>query len=495
MTAIATQPTEELHAGLLIGGEWRSSDRTFPVHDPSDPERVVGHAVRATREQVRAAIGAAAAAFPAWAATPIADRAAALQRAAIALQGGVEERSVLLVREQGKVLGESRQETSRLVARLQGVAASAERFAGPQVLTDQGRTVILRRPRGVAALILPWNWPISILGAVLPPALLTGNTVVVKPPSYAPLATIETLRVVAAQFPPGVVNVVTGDGGEIGPELTTSREVRKVAFTGSIDTGREILRQVSTSLKAVTLELGGNDPAILLDDFEVTEASVRKLFWAAMTTAGQVCMGLKRVYAPRALYADVVAGLEAQADAVVVGNGLDPRVTMGPLNNRPQLERVRDLVAGSRALGARVEERGTVRDEAQFARGHFHRPTIVSAVAQEAELVTCEQFGPVLPVLAYDDLDQAFAMANGTAFGLCSSIWTADPERAFALAPRFEAGYTFVNDHGPFAMDPRAPFGGWKESGIGRELGVVGTEEFLEYQSIVLREQQGGQGR
>lgn len=495
MSVIATEPSQELRTGLLIAGEWRSSDRTFAVRDPSDPERVVGHAVRATREEVRAAIDAAAAAFPGWAATPIAERAACLQRAAAALQAGVEERSVLLVREQGKVLRESRMETSRLVARMQGVAASAERFAGPQVLTDQGKTVILRRPRGVAALILPWNWPISILGAVLPPALLTGNTVVVKPPSYAPLATVETLRVIAAHFPPGVVNVVTGDGAEIGPELTTSRTVRKVAFTGSIDTGREILRQVSTSLKAVTLELGGNDPAILLEDFEVSEPNLRRLFWAAMTTAGQVCMGLKRVYAPRALYADVVSGLEAQAEAVVVGNGLDPRATMGPLNNRPQLERVRELVASSRALGARVEERGGVLDEAQFSRGHFHRPTLVSGIAQEAELVTCEQFGPVLPVLPYDGLDDAFAMANGTAFGLCSSIWTADIERAFALAPRFEAGYTFVNDHGPFAMDPRAPFGGWKESGIGRELGVVGTEEFLEYQSVVLRDQQGGQGR
>lgn len=489
---MATATTTVTHARLLVGGEWRASAREIAVRNPAEPEEIVGYVPRATPDETRAAIGAAAAAFPVWAATPIAERAAALERAATALQAGVEERSVLLVREQGKVLREARQETSRFVARAQGVAASAERFAQPQVFDDQGKTVVFRRPRGVAALILPWNWPISILGAVLPPALLAGNTVVVKPPSYAPLATIETLRVIALQFAPGVVNIVTGDGTEIGPELTTNPLVRKVAFTGSIDTGREILRQVSACIKPLTLELGGNDPAILLDDFAPTEESLRRLFWAAMTTAGQVCMGLKRVYAPRRLYDDVVAGLEAEADRVAVGDGLDPRATMGPLNNRPQLTKVRELAAGSQARGARVESRGQILDEAQFGRGHFHRPTIVSAIRQDAELVTCEQFGPILPVLPYDDLDQAFAMANATNFGLCSSLWTGDAERAFALASRFEAGYTFVNDHGPFAMDPRAPFGGWKESGIGRELGMVGTEEFFEYQSVVLRAQPTG---
>lgn len=483
-TTIVTTP---IHERLLIGGEWRDASRTFAVRNPADPDEIVGDAPQATREGTRAAIRAAADAFPAWQATPIAERAAAIQRAAKSLEAGVEDRSVLLVREQGKILREARIETSRLVQRMLGVAASAEHFARPQVFSDQGKTVILRRPRGVAALILPWNWPISILGAVLPPALLTGNTVVVKPPTYAPLATIATLRVIAEQLPPGVINVVTGRGDEVGVELTTNPLVRKVAFTGHVETGKEILRQISDTVKNVTLELGGNDPAILLDDWVPSEEGIRKLFWSAMTTAGQVCMAVKRVYAARARYDDVVAGLEAEAAKVNVGNGLDQRATMGPLNNKPQLERVRALVEDSRRRGARVAALGTALDPEQFARGYFHLPAIVSGIAPDAELVTCEQFGPVLPVVPYDTLDEAVAEANGTPFGLCASVWTADPERAFALAPRLECGYTYVNDHGPFAMDPRAPFGGWKESGIGRELGIVGTEEFLEYQSVVLR--------
>ena len=344
-------------------------------------------------------------------------------------------------------------------------------------------------------MIVPWNWPLSILGAKLPQALMAGNTVVIKTSYQSPLAPALTIKKMAESLPPGVINLVTASSSDIGDALLTHPLVRKISFTGSIASGRRVMAVAAKGLTPVTLELGGNDPAIVLEDADLDDAALQRMVMGTFLTTGQVCMALKRLYVHRSRYEELLDGFTAVASNHVIGNGLEPNVTMGPLNNKKQLEVVKEFVAEARESGATVKEVGKVDDADMFAAGYFHRPTIVADPDPGLKVVREEQFGPVIPIIPFEDEDEdgrnlgyegvmAVRMANDSRYGLCSSVWTADRDRAVSVAKRLEAGYTYINGHGPMAQDSRAPFGGFKDSGIGRNLGYEGVMEFQAYHSI-----------
>ena len=398
-----------------------------------------------------------------------------LHACAAALQERAGDLAPLLVQEQGKPL-------TAAMAEVFGAAMWFSYFAdlevGPEMLQDDGdkRIQIVRKPLGVVAAITPWNFPIVLLSWKLAPALLAGNTVVAKPSEFTPLSTLLLGEVLREIVPPGVLNIVAG-GGSVGALLSAHPAVRKVSFTGSVATGKKIMQAAASDLKRVTLELGGNDPAIVLDDVD-PGAVLDGLFWGAFTNSGQVCTAIKRLYVHEAVYAPIVDGLVERANSVKVGDGLDPDTQLGPINNKIQFDKVVDLVEDARRHGGRVVAGGT-----PLARpGYFLPPTIVTDVGAGIRLVDEEQFGTALPIIKYRNLDDVLREANQTHFGLGASVWSGDVARGERVVQELESGTGWVNQH----MDilPNAPFGGCKWSGLGTENGHWGYEEFTEMQVV-----------
>jgi acyl-CoA reductase-like NAD-dependent aldehyde dehydrogenase len=347
-----------------------------------------------------------------------------------------------------------------------------------EVLQDDAaaRVEVVRRPLGVVAAITAWNYPVALASVKIGPALLAGNTVVLKPSPYTPLSTLLMGEVIREAFPPGVVNIVSGGDG-LGAWMTSHPLARKISFTGSVATGKKVAIAAAPDLKRVTLELGGNDAAILLDDFDPATMT-EKLFWGAFINSGQVCAAIKRVYVPEALYDDVVEGLAAHARSIKVGEGTEEGVKLGPINNAPQFERVKELVADALSHGATAVTGGHAMDRP----GYFFEPTILTGLSDGTRIVDEEQFGPALPVVPYRDLGDAIDRANATHFGLSGSVWGADADRAAAVAAQLECGTAWVNTH--LALSPEQPFGGFKWSGIGVENGPWGLAEFSEFQVV-----------
>lgn len=475
---------------IYIDGELREAagGATYDLFNPANPDELVGRAARADASDVDRAVKAAHAAYPAWAALSYAERAAYLMKIADHLvedEKDVAYRSRLFCREHGKILKETLMEMTRLGDRFRLSASYAARLAEDEQLSGPPfDTIITRQPRGVAALIVPWNWPLSILGAKLPQALMAGNTVVVKPSHNSALAPSLTLQKIAAMLPPGVVNIITGSARDIGDTLVSHPLVRFVNFTGSVDVGKHVMRVAADNLTPVTLELGGNDAAIVCADAELDPGAFMRMYMGTFMSTGQICMALKRLYVHRSRYDEVVEGLTATANKMVVGDGLLDETNMGPLNNRGQLKVVTDMLEQARAAGADVRECGQVPDERLYEKGYFQKPTLVLDPDQGLDIVCEEQFGPALPIMPFDTEDEAISFANASRFGLCSSVWTADTDRAVALGRQLEAGYTYINAHGPAAQDSRGPFGGFKQSGFGRNLGYEGVIQFQGYHSI-----------
>jgi acyl-CoA reductase-like NAD-dependent aldehyde dehydrogenase len=343
-------------------------------------------------------------------------------------------------------------------------------------------TTVAYQSLGVVTVIVPFNWPIAILAAALPHALLAGNTVIVKPPPSAPLATSRLVQRVAEKLPPGVLNVVTGRDSEMSG-LIDNPDIAKVCFTGSVNGGKRIMEMAARSLTRVTLELGGNDPAIIRADAVLDDAALDRLFAAVYDTTGQICMNAKRLYVHRSRVDDVVSGLSERLDKVVLGHGLDEATTMGPLHQPAQKAFVSEIIEEARDAGATVLEFGELPD-GELTGGNFVRPAIVVDPDPQLRVVTQEQFGPVIPVIPFDDDAEAVRLANDSWGGLCASVWTADPETATRLGGQMECGYVWVNDHGATRLDLRAPFGGMKQSGMGREQGIEGVRAFQDTRSI-----------
>ncbi|GAA5053389.1 aldehyde dehydrogenase family protein [Streptomyces similanensis] len=428
----------------------------FAVVDPATGE-AFDEAPDRRPDELDAVVGRAHAAWRGWRSDPAA-RTAALRAAADAVEAAGGDLAPLLTREQGKPLAESHAEVARTAARLRYFA---ELEPGSQPIAD-GRPVrgeIRWRPIGPVAAIVPWNFPLQLASAKFAPALAAGNTVVLKPSPHTPLATRLLGSVVAAALPEDVLTVVTGRE-PLGARLAAHPGIRHVTFTGSVPTGRAVAERAAASLARITLELGGNDAAILLDDVDV-EAVADRLFWAAFRNCGQVCMAVKRVYVPARLHPAVVEALAERARSAVVGPGLEPGTRIGPVNNAEQLARVRRYTDRALADGARAAAGGHRLD----GPGYFFAPTILTDVPADSPVVTEEQFGPVLPVLPYGSVDEAVEAANGTGFGLGGSVWGTDLDRAEAVADRLECGTAWLNHHAELSL--AQPFAGVKDSGVG----------------------------
>jgi len=464
---------------LLINGEERDTTDSFAVHDPHDGS-VVGHAAAASAQDALDAVAAADAAWPAWAAIAAADRAQIVLRALDGLDSDFSERAEILSRENGKIRFEAEIDLHVFVGRFHQAAVFAPELDNPELIAGPPfKTTIEHVPTGVVTIIFPFNWPLAILAASLPHALMAGNTVVVKPPPTTPLSSVMTLRHLARALPAGVLNVITGPDAVVGPIVVGDPRIKHICFTGSVAGGRRIMGMAAQNLTNLTLELGGNDPAVVLDDAVIDEETIGRMSAATFMTTGQVCMAIKRLYVPRSRYDDVVEGLSAALQDSRVGCGLNPEVTMGPLNTARQRDYVTELVGEARGAGAEVIELGEYVD-ASPSEGNYALPSLVLEPSSDLRIVTEEQFGPSLPVIPYDTEEQAIAMANDTWAGLCSSVWSGDDEHAMAVARHLRSGVTFFNNHNATAVDERAPFGGFNQSGVGRELGREGLFGFTE---------------
>ena len=461
----------------LIGGELVAGRRHFAVIDPA-MGAPFADCPDATREELDRALAAAEGAFAGAWPHDEALRRRTLGAMSEALAGQADALGRLVSQEQGKPLTHAQNEV-RGAARLLRICA--EEPIPVEVLRDDGklRVTVVRKPLGVAAAITPWNYPIATLAGKLGPALLAGNTVVAKPSPFTPLSSLELGTLFRALVPAGVLNVV-GGSDEVGAWMTGDPRVRKISFTGSVPTGKKIMRAAAEDLKRVTLELGGNDPAVVLPDVDPA-AVAERLFWGAFTNSGQICVAIKRLYVHETVYQPIVAALTELAGRVTMGAGLEAGSELGPINNRPQFERVQELVDDARRQGGKVVAGGAPLPRA----GYFYPPTLVTDVGAGVRLVDEEQFGTALPIIAYRDLDDALGQANRTHYGLGGSVWTADVARGLELAQRLECGTAWVNQH--INTGALAPFGGMKWSGIGRENGRWGLDEFSDLQVLSAR--------
>jgi acyl-CoA reductase-like NAD-dependent aldehyde dehydrogenase len=457
---------------MLVGGELVDGALETPVINPATEQPVMS-CPRADRAQLDAAAAAAKAAFPAWSRSPIQERRKALLEMAETLETNAEELAILLTSEQGKPLASARLETLKAADAFRCVARLD---LSPRTLEDNRarRVEMRRRPLGVVAAIVPWNFPLALMSAKLPYALLAGNTVVLKPAPTTPLATLRFGELAKDLLPPGVLNIIA-DAGDLGAALAAHPDVSKISFTGSTATGRKVMASAAPSLKRLTLELGGNDAAIVLDDADVAAIAPR-IFNGAFRNAGQICAAVKRLYVAAPLHDDMCEALAQLADAAIVGDGMDEATQMGPLQNRPQFDRVCDLIEHTR-------NRATILTGGRMDRpGYFVRPTVVRDIADGERLVEEEQFGPVLPVMRYEDPEDALRRANSSPYGLGGSIWSSDRSRALAYAERMEAGTVWINKHAE--MDSGIPFAGSKQSGIGVEMSDEGLAEFTQIHVI-----------
>jgi acyl-CoA reductase-like NAD-dependent aldehyde dehydrogenase len=452
---------------LLIDGKMVAGDQTMKVINPAT-EEAIADCPRASVAQLNQAVAAAKAAFPAWAATPIGERRKAIAQIADVIEQNSGELARLLTQEQGKPIADATVE-------VMGMAGFFRYFATldlpVRVIEDSaGRKVEAhRRPLGVVGAIIPWNYPLLILAFKLPPALLAGNTLVVKPAPTTPIASLKFAELIAGLLPRGVVNFIT-DANDLGDALTHHPDVRKISFTGSTATGRKVMASAAETLKRITLELGDNDAGVVLDDAKPAVVA-KGIFDGAFQNSGQVCLAIKRLYVHESIYDEMCNELAQLADAAIVDDGSKQGTQLGPLQNRMQYEKVKAFLEDARKNGT-VVAGGDVMDRPGF----FIRPTIVRDITEGSRLVDEEQFGPVLPVLKYASTDEVIRRANATTYGLGASVWSSNPERAHDVAAQLEAGTVWINTH--LDMAPHIPFGGSKNSGLGVEFGEEGLAEF-----------------
>lgn len=458
---------------MTINGQSVKGIHNFDVINPAT-EEIIATVPECSDEQLDMAVNAANHALTAWA-QDVTKRRQALNNCAEVLLSNIDSLAKLITKEQGKPLRDSNGEIRRSAELIKEFAILE--FPVELLQDDETRRVELhRKPLGVVAAITPWNVPIILATLKFAPALLAGNTVILKPSPFTPITTLKIGELFQEVFPPGVFNVISG-GDRVGANLTLHPGIRKISFTGSVQGGKQVAVAGAKDLKRVTLELGGNDPAIILGDVDPTWIA-KKIFEEAFSLCGQVCMTIKRVYAHESVYKSVVSELASLANRTKLGNGMNPETDMGPLNNKPQFDRVIELVEDAKRSGAKMVTGGNPLS----GRGYFFPPTIVTDISGGVRLVDEEQFGPALPVIPFKDVDQAIEMANATNYGLGGSVWTKDIELGKQLAVRLDCGTGWVNQHGSVGM--YAPFGGVKWSGFGYEFGDWGLDEYFQYQII-----------
>lgn len=473
--------SDVLSIGHLIGAEMTIPAEYDEVRDPGRLDDVVARVAVGTPEDVGTAVRRAHQAFAGWKDVAPAERARLLIEAADVIAACEDELAPLLVREHGGMLWEAKTDFHFGAGVLRHTAHLTADFFGPVRFDDEKSSITVERaPRGVAAAVVPWNMPIVLTMIKLAPALATGNTLVIKPSPFAPVALTVVLHRIAQVLPEGVVNVVHGNA-DVGQALVSHPLVRCVAFTGGTETARHVMASAAGTIKNLILELGGNDPAVVLDDADI-DATLDRMLTGVFARTGQICFAVKRIYVPRSRYGAFADALCSRVEQYAIGHGLDENASFGPLNNKTQYDKVIALIEAAKDSNARVLELGSRLESA--GNGYYVLPHVVRDAEHDSPITRCEQFGPIIPLIAYDDEDQAVCWANDSDYGLASSVWTSDAERGVAIARRIEAGTTFVNTHSFESLDPRMPFGGIKQSGVGREFGVPGMREYVEEHSI-----------
>ncbi len=475
---MANQP---LNVHAIINGEYVPTEKKYARENPSNPSEIVGYGPLNTKEETIRAIDAADTAFRTWKLTPLDERIQRMQRAIQKLKQQTPELAQILSREHGKALYDAQGEFAVSIMWMEYACNTVKDVLKDKIQEhDNGKTITTHDPIGVVSAITPWNYPISLSTIKIAPALLAGNTMVLKPSPFAPLTVTLVTKIIADEFPPGVLNIVHGDA-EVGVELTTNPKVSKIAFTGGTNTATSIMKAAADTIKHMTLELGGNDAAIVLDDFDVNdEQAMRRMVISNFLTAGQICMIAKRVYVHRSIYDQFIEKyIEAANKWIRIGDPFSPEVTVGAVNNPGQAKFVKSLVDGAVSRGGKVTKLGRILDSELFDQGYYLQPTLVTNVDYNDPIVVEEQFGPTVPILPFDDDDHAIALANDSIYGLTSSVW-GEQEHAIRVARRIEAGTTMINTAAVQGLDVHFPFGGVKQSGIGREYGAEGLLAYTE---------------
>ena len=460
---------------LILDGTKVAPKDYFEVLNPSTGA-VIGLAPIATATDLDRAVSAASAAFSKWSGMPEAERRGLCHAAGKKIGEHAEELARLLTQEQGKPLNGlgSRFELGGVQAWTHYTADIAMPI---KVLQDnnEGRIELHRKPIGVVGSITPWNWPLIIATWHIIPAIVVGNTVVSKPSPYTPLSTLRMVEIMNEVLPPGVINCVTGPD-TLGAAMSAHPGIGKIAFTGSVRTGRKVMASAAETLKRLTLELGGNDAGIVLPDADPKQIA-EGLFWGAFINNGQTCAALKRLYVHDSIAEKVSGELAAFAKTVPVGDGLDEKSILGPVQNRMQFEKIKHLTEAAKRGGGRVLLGGDAPDQ-----GLFFPLTLIADLDNGNPLVDEEQFGPVLPIIRYSDVDEVIARANDNPHGLGGSVWSKDVQKAKGVALQLRCGTAWINKHGP--IQPNAPFGGVKSSGFGVEFGEEGLFENTDIQVV-----------
>lgn len=460
---------------LLINGKFVDSPKTMDVVNPAT-EEVIAKCPRADKALAESAIQAANQAFPSWSATPIQQRADCISKFADMMETHKQALASLLTKEQGKPLAESQAEVDYSIA-------YARYFAGltlePKLVHEDETCKVEEHhiPLGVVGAIIPWNFPLLVLNFKLPPALLAGNTIVVKPSPTTPLVTLHLIALCKDVFPAGVLNVIT-DQNDLGSYLTGHDNVAKISFTGSTETGKKVMANAAGTIKRLTLELGGNDPAIVLADANI-DSTAENIFGTAFVNCGQVCIAIKRTYVHSSIHDQLCEKLVELANQAIVGDGSEQGTTIGPLQNKQQFEKVKGFLDSAKKDG-HIIAGGKLLARA----GYFMEPTLVTDVQDGDDIVDKEQFGPILPIVKYENIGDVINTINAQPYGLGASVWSSDDTQALDLAQKVNAGTVWVNQH--FAIAPNIPFAGARQSGLGVEFSEAGLLEYTQVKIVNL---------
>jgi acyl-CoA reductase-like NAD-dependent aldehyde dehydrogenase len=467
---------------MWIDGEWAdsSSSETIEVTDPAT-EEVLDVVPAGTPQDVNRAVAAAQDAFPGWRATTAVERAHMLHEAAAKMRQHFDELVRLLTLEEGKPIPENEEEIDWSLNTLDYYAELGRHIRGRVIPSpDVGQlSLVLKEPYGVVGCIVPWNYPILLLAWKVGPALVAGNTVVAKPSSLAPLTTLRMIELAFDHFPPGVINVVTGRGGDVGDALVIHPQVPVIAFTGSTGVGQRIARLTAGQMKKLHLELGGKDPFVIADDAPL-DVAVEAVSYAALINAGQVCTSTERVYVPRSMMGQFSEKIAERVSRLRLGPGIEPTTDVGPMIGDSYRAKVEDHIVDAVAKGAQVLVGG--KRPAEKARGFFLEPAVLVNVDHTMAIMREETFGPTIPIMAYDSFDEAIDLANDAEYGLGACLYTHDARKVRRFYEEVQAGTIWIND--PLTDNYAGPFGGMKMSGLGRELGVEGLEEFWQTKHV-----------
>ncbi|MEP2234094.1 MAG: aldehyde dehydrogenase family protein [Alteripontixanthobacter sp.] len=463
----------------LIDGEMVDNGQWLDVVNPAN-EEVIGRVPACGKEELDRAVAAARRAFPTWSKTPIDERRAAIQKISAIIKENSDELFRLLTSEQGKPHAQAKGE---IIGASMMAGAQATLDLEEEILEDSEQRLVRSRrvPVGVVGGIVPWNFPVMMAMQKIVPAMLSGCTIVLKPSPFTPLTTLRIAELIAEAAPAGVVNIITGPD-ELGPLITEHPDIDKITFTGSTETGKKIMEGASKDLKRITLELGGNDASIVLPDADV-EKVAEQLFWASFQNAGQICVAAKRIYIHEDIYDDLSKAIAEYAKGVTVGDGSQQGTGVGPIQNKKQFERVKELIQDAKEQGYKFLVGGEDNDPS--GSGYYVPITILDNPPEDARIVAEEQFGPVMPLMKFADEDEAVSRANASEYGLAGSVWTKDTDNGQRIAERMETGTVWINES--LYLNPFQPFGGHKQSGFGAEYGKEGLQEFTYPQVITVK--------